>query len=334
MQIGKIKKGNIKQALEKAALEKLETPKVEPVKVSIIPLLHKAMSGPQKARPIKNIHASALTNENLLFCPREYIICDKDKLTQQDQNIGTSLAYTFALGTAIQELINNKWLVDRMVGDWECTACKQKFSMTYKKKCACKCNIPIADNCNLVYREFRAKSEICGASCGIDALVDVGLPKLQMVEIKSIDKDQFKDLEAPKPEHRLRTTMYLRLLNESNSKLKKYVNMDYATVLYCQKAFGVKAFTPSGDANFSPFKEYYVDRDDSLSDTQCNKSEVVKVSREQDLIPFGVCPTAYSKRAHSCNCSNACFSGRFPPVVTWLENGEKAHPNGDIVSEL
>jgi len=288
--------------------------------ISIKRLLHERLANQVPIRSLTKLHASALTYAAHEFCPREYALSDLTHKNQGKEFIGTSQQYTFDLGNAIQDKFNNDWLVDRMVGDWECTSCNSKECGAKKPKGHCDKN---GINCSWRFIEPRFKSVHCGASAGIDALIDVGRSKLIVVECKTMDKDMFKKLEAPLSEHRIRTNLYLRLIAESNHPLRDKIETKFGIVLYMAKAFGFKDTELKSkfnlkDAAFSPFKDFTVKRDDAQTDHYVAKAKAVHDFREKvSGIPTGICPNSLCKRAQNCRFITECFSGSYPHQNKW-----------------
>jgi hypothetical protein len=167
--------------------------------------------------------------------------------------------------------------------------------------------------------EVRIESAVTGASCGIDMLLMMGEGKLRPVEIKTMAADQFKTLAAPLAEHRLRTNLYLRIISESDQSWASLIATDRASILYISKAaygcadpqlkeWGLKE-------SFSPFKEFWIERDDAETNAIVEPAKVVKAFRKGKIgMPKGVCPTAMTKRACGCAFKTACFSGEYPPA--------------------
>lgn len=286
--------------------------------VSIKDMLHKKLAGWEKSRNPKIVHASDVTKLEKEFCPRAFALYDITKEQPKDQFVGTSLRYTFEMGRAIQQQLNNKWLGGECVGNWECVRCKKfiKFGRQPKGG-SCHDGKPHSWD----YQEYRWKSAISDIDCGIDAMVIVGENmKLRVVEVKIMAVDMFKTLEAPLAEHRLRTNLYQRLIAESDDPNKEFVDTDQAHVLYISRGFGNKDTTLSEkgivDAGFSPFKEFIVKRNDSETELYWRKGLEVKKFRETGIIPAGICPTAMVKRAKECSMCKACFSGKYPSGVT------------------
>ena len=149
--------------------------------------LHAQLAKWEPARPIKTIHASALTKTGVEFCPREYALMDLLKIKPANEFVPTATAVTWAQGRLGQDQLVG-WLADagRAVCDWKCAACGTVAKLMKRppacSTCQCKVLLPI---------EPRFISLVSGASCGVDTLADLGYPKLRVVEIKTVLKDEF-----------------------------------------------------------------------------------------------------------------------------------------------
>lgn len=282
-------------------------------------MLHEHLSGYEPARPLKNVHASALTKPEG-FCPRYYALHDVQKIKPKDEWLSTSENVTFAIGHDMQERIIH-WFADmgKAVGHWRCYGCSQlhEFCKRPPKCSQCGCRAFKSE-------EVRFESAVNGASCGIDMLLSLGEKKLLPIEIKTMDKEQFKSLLAPLSEHRLRTNLYLRLIEESSHTWATLVNTQRAKVLYTTKG-GYGCAEPdlksSGiNESYTPFKEYEVKRADVATDGLVQRAKVVKDFRAGLVgMPCGICTTAMTKRAMGCAMKKVCFSGEFPPVHEWKD---------------
>jgi hypothetical protein len=287
--------------------------KVKPDHFSVRAMIHERVAHKRKARSMHHIHASDVTRTGVEFCPREYALVDMLDLKRPDEFISTAMQITFDIGENTQYRINNVYLRDIMVGDWKCANCGEVRKFCRVPKDGCSNNFC---NTHWEYQEVRAESEVSGISCGLDALIHVGAPKLHLIEIKSIDKDQYKALEAPLAEHRERTNLYLRCIAES--PLRDYINTDVATVLYCSKAFGNKfeGHTMANgmkDAPFTPFKEYQIKaKPDSVQHLVDGARKVLLFRNGEGGMPSGVCKNALCKRAETCAARQHCFSGKYP----------------------
>jgi len=280
-------------------------------------LLHTHLNGPESGRSLSRIHASALTKEEG-FCPRLYALSDVTKAKPKDEWLTTSENVTFRMGRDQQDaLVHDFADMGKATGQWRCLCCSRLREFTGRplkcELCGCKAFKP---------EEVRFASDLTGASCGIDMLVSSFAPKLTVVEIKTMGKDQFKPLLAPLAEHRVRTNLYLRIIKESAQPWANFVDTSRALILYVEKGgFGVldPQLKEWGlKESFSPFKEYEIKRVDKDTDDYALRSKVVKDFREGAIgMPSGICSSALSKRAIFCQKKAECFSGAYQPEHVW-----------------
>jgi hypothetical protein len=273
--------------------------------------LHKQLSGPQPARSLKRIHASAVTKND--FCGRFYALSDLVNHQQKDEWLSTSESVTYHLGRVLQDSIVN-WLADAglAVGHWRCLSCNWTHVFCRRPVSCEKCGVR-------VFRpiEVTCKSQVSGIGGSFDCLANMGEPKLRLVEIKTMDKDQFKGLGAPLLEHSLRTKLYLRLMDESDSPWLDRIDTSAAVVLYVSKGgYGVADYSLAElgiNDKFSPFKEFLVQRDDASTQNVSNKGTAVSEWRKGNApLPPRLCADALAKDAKWCPLRNVCWSDAFP----------------------
>jgi hypothetical protein len=280
-------------------------------------LLHNFLGGMDKSRSLSIIHASDVTKPEG-FCPRYFALHDVTKTKPKDNYLSTSENVTYQMGRDLQDNVVH-WFADmgKAIGHWKCVNCNQLHEFCKRpfkcKHCGCHVFKP---------EEVRFKSEISGTSCGVDMLITLGGPKLIPVELKTMDKDLFKELKAPLAEHRLRTNLYLRLIEESKHPFAKMIDTKTAQILYVSKGgYGCASPQLKGwgvTEAFSPFKDYEIKRDDSATTPLVKRAKVVKDFRDGLVgMPCGICSTALVKRALSCSKKTACFSGDYPAQFDW-----------------
>lgn len=277
-------------------------------------LLHNELSTIEPPRPLDILHASDLTKEDKPFCPRYRAILLRDGDKRNSEKLGTSLNITYQMGRWYENQVRNVWLRNEVIGDWKCTSCDE---ITYEKQTA-----PDMDECHncgasgvvAQYVEPRAYSPKYETSCGIDMFLWDG-EMITPVEIKSLDKDYFRDLKAPMSEHRHRTKFYLDLLEHSTwMDYDVKINVEYAHILYVCKAFGFaddyEGRAGIDDAKFSPFKEYIVKRGEHKDMKGLyDKALQVKKYKKTGVLPKReVCTNYACKRAKWCEVKETCFS--------------------------
>ena len=122
-----------------------------------------------------------------------------------------------------------------------------------------------------------------------------------------MDKDMWVGLKAPFAEHLWRTKLYLKLIATSTSDWAKRINTDVAHILYKGRMFGKKdedAIDVNYKDKFSPFKEFFVERDDAALKGLMAKAKALKTFKEGGLL------CAFDNRARFCRVAPDCF-GRY-----------------------
>lgn len=280
--------------------------------VSLRKLLHRHLSGYRDGRDIKNLHASEVTRTDPEFCPRRKALLIKLEQDNPDEFLSTSMAVTFDIGRALETSLTN-WFAEMgmAVGDWKCVTCKSvhKFQKRPVKCKSCGCAV-------FKYEEWRVESPITGISCGIDLLLDKGGTKLAAVEIKTMDKEMFKALAMPLAEHRARSQLYLRTIEESNDPFSNRVDHSQMEVLYVSKGgFGTAcpevAEWDFKDAAFSPFKPYVIERNDKDIQEYVEKGIAFQEFRQTGKLPCRQCPTTFHPQAKKCKQMLVCFGGDY-----------------------
>ena len=287
-------------------------------------LLHDHLAGVEPDRGKKIVHASELTKDEEV-CPREYALYDATHAKPGSRYLSTSENVTYTMGRVLQDIVVQAFAdMNKAIGHWRCPACDYLHEFQSRPwKCA-SCGVKLAFKAE----EVRFQSAVSGASCGIDLLLALGEPKLRAIEIKTIDKDMFKDkhtkkeLVAPLAEHKLRTAFYLRIIAESGHPWSSLVSTDAATILYVSKGgYGCQDLTLKSwglKEQFTPFKEFTVKRDDKMTESVSRRAQIIKHFRDGKVgMPCGVCPTAFAKRAQFCAQRSPCFSGEYPAQYEW-----------------
>ena len=276
-------------------------------------LLHKLLSDYQEPRPLKNVHGSEVTKDGGI-CARMYGLADLTGTEKAAEWLTTSQAVTYELGHLLEARIIN-WFADMGIAysNWQCQSCGNTFQFCKRPIDCAHCG-----NTGFTPENWRVKSDLTGISCGFDLMLLMkGKSKLHVIEIKTMDKDEFKDLKAPLAEHRIRTNLYMRCIQESADPYALNVGIGEATILYVTKGgFGVKDPQPAKwglhDA-FSPFKEFTILRNDADTDELVQPARRLLAFRQGKVgLAEPLCPTALTERAKACPLRKACFSGDWP----------------------
>ena len=267
--------------------------------ISIRDMILLRVGSHESARSNNPLHASDLTRETE-FCPREVALMELLKIKRKDEFIGATLQMTFDEGKDKQARLNNDYLRDVMVGHWKCVACGHLVVFQKLPKGSC---VICGATKKWVYKEVMFTHATAGFTGSVDSLLYVGQPKYRMVEIKIMGQDQWVDLKAPLAEHKLRTNLYLRLIEEAKEDgWAKQINTEVSHVLYWLRGFGKK----NEDGKISPFKEFLIRRDDKATDYLVERAQAVRdyrVEKENNMVvslPKAICSTAMCGRAEKC----------------------------------
>lgn len=284
----------IEQAVEAAA---------EP-EYSVVQTLRQVMAGREIARGYDEIHASDMTKED--FCARRIALLDKLKRKPKAMYVPSALRATYDMGKAIAALVCEQWAGDKAWGHWRCDRC-QTFAQFCPKPPLHYC----AGGAHIWrYVEVKFKSPVGGYVGSLDLLMNLGAPKLYVVELKIMAPEQFQKIIGPLAEHRLRTNLYLRMIEDSGS-LSHRINLHQAVVMYVSRGYGKK--NEEHADTVLPFKEYWIKRDDTDLKTLIERAQAIDLFRKNGAMPYGVCPTPTCKIAKYCSVRTECFNGHHPP---------------------
>lgn len=278
---------------------------------SVVDLITQMAQKPQRDRGFEHLNASSLTSDDprRKFCGRAYALAhDLGKKEGPIVSTPLHLSVTYAIGYFVQDYVV-KALKQHLIGDWWCKHCKKVVAT----RAEWRVGIEFCLDCkrwDVTYMESRLLSQTVGASGGFDAIVRLkGIPTV--IEVKSIDKDKFKELKTPLWEHTQRTSLYLRILEDSDWFGKPLCpRVDEARVIYVSKGgFGVQM---EKGGQFTPLREYVVSRDDSLTDAAWEKSHEAYqyLTGKTKVLPDRVCEDMFDDRASSCPFSGECFGAK------------------------
>ena len=278
-------------------------------------LLHENIAGWQKERDHSVVHASSLTRQDVEFCPREYHLLDILKRKQPDTFLSTSLSTTFHMGNLLAKQITDVYLKDFAVGNWMCIRCEHIYEF---------CHVPLECGCGgerFEYVEVTFYSQKYGFSSSLDLILDLpGYDKLRTVELKTMKADQFKTLVAPLAEHKIRTNMYMTAIETSDHPQKDQIDLETASIVYVMKGFGIKDLSIQEmgvkDQNFSPYKEFEIKIDLSVTKPYLKKAAELKHYRDywkkhkksKGLPPMLQECIDGGKRTNECCVKSECFN--------------------------
>lgn len=272
-------------------------------KESIIGILKHNLGGQHPGRSRDVVHASDISEDH--FCPRKWAFLDLKNAKTAPETVPVAMDVTFQMGNAAETLLMESWAGDAAVGNWRCRYCGDNRTMMSNPGGFCK------DGRKhwWQYLQITSIAERYDVSWSIDGLFNVGSPQLLMTEIKTWNTKEFEKIIVPLPEHRLRTNLYLKLMDESDHPYRSRFNLHEARVLYISRGYGIMN---SQWKEILPFKEFVVKRNDVDTKLALQKALALKMFRVNKPMPSGICATALDKVAKECSCCPECFSGQFP----------------------
>lgn len=276
---------------------------------SLVELLNSRLGGKRERRSHKVVHVSDVTDADLGFCPRQFALLDVLEMNRPPEFINAATQVAFDNGDALHDMCRNKWLRHDVIGQWKCKHCKEVRHFS-KLPAMVKGGLCTHE---WVYHEEEFVDPESKISGSIDFFVDLGNKKITPVEAKSIDKDQFGKLAGPLAKHRIRSQMYLALMDRAAPKeVKEQIDLTHHRILYISKGFG-KMNADHGKV--LPFKEFSIARNDDAVAPYFELGRQVAVFRKSGVLPKVICVNHLDKRAQSCAVCKQCFSGKYPAGV-------------------
>lgn len=239
----------------------------------------------------KVIHASDIYD----FCPRRYALYKLNKnINVQELFADVSTALTFEIGKKIQNIIIEN--APSLMGIWVCDSCFREHYGIRPKKC---------NNCfskKFIYKEVEIKYN-CGdyILMGHIDMIHKEVDNSVVVEIKSINPEDFDLLTSPKLQHEYQVMTYLYLIKE-NKKLKDKLIKEfkltskYGYILYVCKT-----------KKKEPFKLFIVKLSKSFNNKMNSYLESLKTFSETKILPERICNNKLYLLARNCKISNLCF---------------------------
>jgi hypothetical protein len=283
--------------------------KVTKPKQSIISVLKQTLGGSQPGRSMKVLHASDVTQTD--FCPRRWAFFDLFEKDPPMDTVSTAMDMTYRMGTVTERLLVEEWAGEAVVGNWRCRWCGDKRSMVPKPDgyCGGQAPWPTPRKHWWQYCQMVVEAPEYDIQGGLDALFNIGAPQLVVTELKTLNPVEFDSILTPFPEHRLRTNLYMWILDHSQNPYKDKINTTEARVLYISRGYGKM----NAEWNeILPFKEFVVKRNDADLAEFLKRAAALRVFRKVGHMPHGICSTALDKIAKKCSVAQACFSGTYP----------------------
>ena len=250
------------------------------------------------------IHLSALIRN---FCPRQLVLEYKQEQVAYKDYTNSNDYVVWAMGRAAEKHVRDQYIqamdYKGVVGDWGCKCGKTRHIGLADKSLTC----PTCSGGVLNYGEIRLIDQEYGISGAVDLILVIN-NKLYIVEIKSMNADDFNALKNPIGDHFTQAAGYHKLLEKNSTQIPR-LGLEVAgqvIVLYVRKDYKMRE---------TPYKEFLVDITDAskrLMDTLWDKARDLRIAKfgEGEPLPPKVCTEIGCTRAKNCPVVVDCFSRR------------------------
>lgn len=244
------------------------------------------------------LHVSDLLSK----CVRKIALSERFEMAVPPKFLSDSQAITFGMGNVIHDIVKERYrrsAPESMYGNWKCLcgASKTEAPCTYSdiadRTCPrCTTSLDRYVEMELPYRPWLVR----GSPDITLRLEHNGQRVMFVIEVKSINHEEWKELARPKPDHVLQVCFYWHLYLELG-----YEVADSASIIYATKGFVFK----------SPYKEFSVDPTVKSADIRPYVAEALEfvAFRNGGKLPKRrLCANDKSSDAKECHVSSLCFS--------------------------
>lgn len=259
-------------------------------------LLNKQDAAPETSRDLAGsdyLHWSSLLRG---LCLRQIRFADADPAHAHVNRVQGAMRIVWAIGRAVEHHIRTQYMAlvhrEGVLGKWECVCGETSVTEVYRHDFA---SCPLCGNKPDVYKEMQVQCDIVRIKGHPDLLIYLG-GKLYVLEIKSINDREYKELKAAKPDHVYQGMGYRRML-----KLMGYNVADEIIVIYATK-----------DYKFgSPYHDFVVpvtDATERVLDGLWKKAGELRKHRDAGTRPPRTeCRDTSSPMAKDCPFLGDCF---------------------------
>lgn len=195
--------------------------------------------------PDRRLRMSSIAN----VCVRGQLLAFRNN-TSMSEYLPAGMKVTFDIGNAIHLFFQNSqnYLGERRLGWWQCLTCGSKvFGRKPQKKCG-MCGA--SDRASQYHEHALRMPDDIPVSGHIDCFVEVAPNDIRVLDFKTINGEDFETLKAPKADHVIQVTGYMKFI-QYDSTFPVKVNPDKGLVLYISKKHVTRGL---------PFKMFHVQR--------------------------------------------------------------------------
>jgi hypothetical protein len=242
--------------------------------------------------PNSYIHSSSLEN----FCARRAAILDKENRVPREYVQG-SMKVVWAIGRAVEKHVRDALInslgKSNFHGKWHCKCGKTTHVGTYADITCKVCNTKASN-----YDELTIYSEEHKIAANPDLIFLTPSKQQTVIEIKSMNKEEYDKLEEPKSMHVRQASRYVSLKRMDGQTVSPNV-----IIIYVRKDFLFKNI----------YKIYSVNVDDpnlilAFKEELDQATKLRKYHETKELPERELCSSMFSTMAKKCPSCNACFA--------------------------
>lgn len=235
--------------------------------------IHKNGTRTSPPRHHNVVHASDL-DPFRKWCAREPALLTLHDKKRPGEFTSTAQRMVWQMGYKGAELVMDMVPKEQQWGNWKCRGCKGEIKYAYRPKACPHCG---GDHPRILeYQEVFLRDPKTGVVGSVDLFVDIlGNGVKTALEIKTEGNDSFKARTKAEFDHEWRTMLYCRLIEanwDGEFAAKHHINTQTARIIYVTKEGHADSDLVASwglvDWKKSAMKEYFVTRDDSMTQNQ------------------------------------------------------------------
>lgn len=255
-------------------------------------LLKAAAPTTQRFRKGTHLHVSDVVKK----CVRKMALMQRMNMTHPAETIYDGQGVTFAIGEALHDFVKGRFIAahpDKVWAEWSCPCDATRevaiFNRRKVQTCpVCKCAVNKHNEVAFEHTDY----PLVGNPDLVLWLEEYGA--FLVVEIKSINAANYKELVRAEPDHKVQVCWYWDLL-----KVNKMPVLDKVSVLYVNKEFSFKL----------PYTEFLIDpKDESILESYREDLNDYMIATDGGPLPPRVfCGSSTSPHAKKCPVAVTCF---------------------------
>jgi hypothetical protein len=245
------------------------------------------------------IHVSGL----LSFCPRRHVLMTMDEV-QAHQTPSSFDRLLWAIGRAVERHVRTQTIAALnfagVYGAWACVCGRHGYAGFHDPESRCG----VCGGLATEYREMSLVDDQAKVMGHPDCVILIG-DKFHVVEIKSMNKEQFAELDNPIPAHVFQARSYQKILKQDFKKgLLPYDVEDEVIIIYASKAYNFRG---------KPYKEFHVKPQTAFTTSIMLAWKLAKTAADalkaKKLPPrWSACASMDTLTARNCVACTNCFS--------------------------